>query len=122
MLLNDLPPPPPSLVPLSVPRGQPLSGSLQKLQVEEQALQSQVSQLTNKREKLAHELSDLMSQVRPRVRVCVCLHVCVCVCVCVWPTSSVTSCHRCGRVRVRVCVCVCMCACVCVCVCGPRAQ
>ena len=41
-----------------------LSGSLHKLAGEERALQSQVNQLTDKREKLAHELQDFLSQVR----------------------------------------------------------
>jgi len=47
----------------SLPANTTLTGSLQKLQVEEQELQSQVNQLTDKRDKLAHELSDLMSHV-----------------------------------------------------------
>ena len=57
-LLSELPPPPPS----ALSAGN-LAGSLHQLQEEEEALQTQVSQLSNKRTKLAHELSDLISQV-----------------------------------------------------------
>lgn len=72
ILLNDLPPaegprpklPIPSTTVYRVPvSGRPGLNNIQYLQKQEEALEGQVANLTNKREQLAGELEGLISQV-----------------------------------------------------------
>ena len=75
-ILMDLPPPPQHLTQNSHTRPFPtltanhlhdnrsLDSDLKGIHREEEQLQAQVSQLTDKREKLSHDLQDLISQVR----------------------------------------------------------